>query len=297
MTLTPAITRWLTDQIGTLNHTKKIAASTSTTLYYVRDSDNRGYVLRLYDNDGWNALEPDLCQHEAMALQAVTQIDLPTPRLIAHEPDPSVAGVSLLLMSQLEGTVVLKSDNMDDYLQQAAHALAKIHHAPITDFAWHFKRYKPPNKLIIPTWTKQNMIWEQIITTVRQSVPPSPTIFIHRDYHMANYLWQDGKLSGVVDWINACLGPAGMDVGHIRVNLAELHGVAIADKFLDAYQCANPDFVYHPYWDMVAVCDVYLYDDNPPIVYQPWVEYGITDLTDALILKRAEAYVASLLNR
>ncbi|MEO0596894.1 MAG: aminoglycoside phosphotransferase family protein, partial [Chloroflexota bacterium] len=165
------------------------------------------------------------------------------------------------------------------------------------DFAWHFKRYTPLEKLIIPTWTTQNAIWEQIITTVRQSAPSSPTIFIHRDYHMANYLWQDGKLSGVVDWINACLGPAGMDVGHMRVNLAELHGVDIADKFLDAYKRANPDFIYHPYWDMVAVCDVYLYDDNPPIVYQPWVEYGITVLTDALILQRAEAYVASLLNR
>ena len=38
--------------------------------------------------------------------------------------------------------------------------------------------------------------------------------------------------SGVVDWANACLGPAAVDVAHFRVNLAVLHGPATADAVL-----------------------------------------------------------------
>ena len=112
---------------------------------------------------------------------------------------------------------------------------------------------------------------------------------------MTNFLWQDGKLTGVVDWINACLGYAGLDIGHMRVNLAQLYGIEISDKFLQAYQISNPDFEYTPYWDAVAIGDTALYDDEAPTIYPPWVDFGIQGLSDALMLERAEAYANHIL--
>lgn len=47
---------------------------------------------------------------------------------------------------------------------------------------------------------------------VREPRPQVKPCFIHRDYHPTNILWVDDKVSGVVDWVNACRGPAGIDI-------------------------------------------------------------------------------------
>ncbi len=76
-------------------------------------------------------------------------------------------------------------------------------------------------------------------TTAR---PTGPDAFIHRDFHPANLLWVDGRLTGVVDWVNACVGPAGVDTAHCRVNLAILWGAEAADRQLPG----------DPAWDVEA---------------------------------------------
>lgn len=102
-------------------------------------------------------------------------------------------------------------------------------------------------------------------------------------------------MSGVVDWVNACRGPAGVDVGHCRINLAQIHGLAAADQFLIAYQrLAGQQFIYHPYWDLRC-----LFDFNPEqlTVYDGWPANGLHHLTPPLLGQRLEAYLASLLRR
>lgn len=37
-------------------------------------------------------------------------------------------------------------------------------------------------------------------------------------------------MSGVIDWGNACIGSAAVDLAHLRVNLAVLHRVDVADR-------------------------------------------------------------------
>lgn len=295
MTLNSAIRTWVQEQIGNIIQEEKLQGSTSTTLYRISSVDKQ-YVLRLFDNQEWLATEPDLCEHEASALKTATSATVRTPECIAFEADATVAGMPLLLMELLPGEVCLKPDNMDDYLRQAAEALASIHRVEAPDFAWKHYRYKPIHDLKVPTWSAFPDKWQAIIDILQSPEPEAKTVFIHRDYHMTNFLWQDGKLSGVVDWINACTGYAGTDVGHMRFNLAQLYSTEISDKFLQAYQIANPDFEYMPYWDIVAIGDTILYDDKPPGIYQPWVDFGVEGLTQALMQKRAEAYAGHILS-
>jgi aminoglycoside phosphotransferase (APT) family kinase protein len=54
---------------------------------------------------------------------------------------------------------------------------------------------------------------------------------IHRDYHQANVLFEDGRLIGVVDWTAACTGPVGIDLAQMRMNLAWEFDVELADAF------------------------------------------------------------------
>jgi hypothetical protein len=110
------------------------------------------------------------------------------------------------------------------------------------------------------------------------------------------FLWKDGQVSGVVDWVNACVGPVEIDIGHCRVNLALLFGVESADQFLEAYQTlASGSFNYDPYWDVVSICDFFL--PGPPEVYSGWKAFGIHDLHNEMMRERADEYLMSVLKQ
>ena len=130
---------------------------------------------------------------------------------------------------------------------------------------------------------------------MKDIAPTTKQTFIHRDFHPTNVLWHDGNVSGVVDWVNACRGPANVDVGHCRVNLALLHGVEVADQFLDAYlNVANREFEYNPYWDLLTIFD-FIEVNEPPTVYEGWINLEVRGLTDTMMRERMERYLISLL--
>ena len=86
-----------------------------------------------------------------------------------------------------------------------------------------------------------------------------------------------------------------IDASWCRVNLAGLYGVETADRFLRAYESlAGPAFSYHPFWDLMVIIEGL---PGPPDVYPPWVEFGLRGLTDALMLSRSDAYLASVMGR
>ncbi len=85
---------------------------------------------------------------------------------------------------------------------------------------------------------------------------------IHRDFHPDNVLWSDGRISGVVDWANACLGPAAVDVAHFRVNLAVLHGPATADAVLPG----------DPAWDLELAMGFLEWGPGADAWAGPWPE-------------------------
>jgi hypothetical protein len=62
-------------------------------------------------------------------------------------------------------------------------------------------------------------------------------------------LWEGGEVSGVVDWVNACIGPREDDVVHCRVNLAIIGGQALADRFERRYCEVTGAPLTDPYWD------------------------------------------------
>jgi len=74
---------------------------------------------------------------------------------------------------------------------------------------------------------------------------------VHRDFHPGNLLWDNDRVSGVVDWVASCVGPPEEDVAHCRVNLARQHGQPTADRFLDLWLHATGRTDYDPYWDLV----------------------------------------------
>jgi len=248
-------------------------------------------VLRRFVREDWLAREPDLATHEAVALRIVEGGGLPAPRLIAVDDDGSQAGAPSVLSTLLIGRPVIVPGDMDSWLRRMAEALPVIHaiRPSPTQLPYSYKPYYDIVGLRLPEWSRCPDVWTKALAAAGERRPSADEHLIHRDYHPANILWQRGHITGIVDWVNSCRGPAGVDIGHCRRNLAILHGVEVADRFLDeCLRWAN----YDPYWDVVTLLDAL----PGPQPFAGWSALG-ADVTLETVRGRADGYVASLVER
>lgn len=260
------------------------------------DGEKRTVVLRLFNNEEWLGHQPALARHEADVLRlAVRNEGVATPRILAFDETGSESGMPAVLMSRLEGAVELTPPDIGCWLDGMASALAAIHRVEPGEFPWRYYRYCDASKLDASSWSRHAGRWQEAAAIALEPEPFAPQRFIHRDYHPTNILCAEGKVSGIVDWVNGCVGPAGIDVGHCRVNLAQLHGLQAADDFLDAYcRHAGDAYAYDPYWDIVSLIDYAFWE---PEVYGGWTDLGVTGLTNAIVRERLDDYLLSLLER
>src|SRR5690625_5015364 len=283
------------DSHAVVESIEQLKGSTSSTLHKISLRSNQGMqnvVVRQFDNEEWLEEEPDLARHEAESLRLAAKVDVKTPEIIAFDETGSKCGTPAVLMTMLGGTVELKPKNMGIWLDELASALVKIHKVEAANFPWSYFTYNDIASLEIPSWSSAPKAWEKAIEIVKGPQPTYKACFIHRDFHPTNVLWQDGKVNGIVDWVNACRGPAGIDVGHCRLNLAQLYDVATVDSFLKAYQrYAGDTFRYDPYWDFLSLIDILF---GPPTVYPGWAAFGVSGLTDQMMAERLDKYVDSL---
>lgn len=283
------------DKRAVVQSIEKLKGSTSSTLYRISlkvDESMRHVVVRQFDNEDWFQEEPDLARHEAESLHLAREATVKTPEIIAYDEASHTCGVPLVLMSLLEGAVDLKPDSKSNWIDELAKTLVDIHKVEAGHFQWEYFTYQDIQSLEVPSWSRVPAAWEKALQVVKGPRPAYQEKFIHRDFHPANVLWKDGEVSGVVDWPNACRGPAEIDLGHCRVNLAMLYDVATADAFLTAYQhTAGANFTYHVYWDLVSLVDILF---GPPTVYSGWTAFGVTGLTDPMMERRLDAYAQRL---
>ncbi|AFC30235.1 hypothetical protein PM3016_3392 [Paenibacillus mucilaginosus 3016] len=253
-------------------------------------------VLRLFHDEEWVSDQPDLAVREAESLRHASRCaGVQTPKILAIDKTGAHCGVPAVLMSRLPGRVVLQPPDPKRWVEAMAEAISRIHEVEAGDFPWSFSPYCDASKLDTSSWSKVPDQWKEAARIVTGPRPTPAVRFIHRDYHPANVLWTGEEVSGIVDWVNGCTGPAGIDVGHCRVNLALLHDAGTADAFLSSYQeHAGDSFVYDPYWDLVTLIDFAFW---PPEVYRGWTDLGMTGLTDEMMGERLDLYLLSVLKR
>jgi aminoglycoside phosphotransferase (APT) family kinase protein len=296
----PTAVEWLARAIGGGAQDIRVVpmkGSTSSSLFRVQTApgvDTPRYVLRVLDNREWLAEEPDLAAHEAAALGEARAAGLPAPEPVAFSAEEVGFGAPVVLMTFLEGAVELRPADREAWLQALAGELAAIHRHPASGFAWQYASWVDMTNLAPPTWTARPRAWERAIAVVGRGRPQADPVFIHRDYHPTNVLWRDGAISGVVDWVNACRGPAAVDLAHCRTNLAVMYGIAVADRFLEHYREAAAGFVYDAYWDLHSLLE-WCFPELE--FYRPWQDFGLAVIPQETLRQRVEAYLQSVLSR
>ncbi|WP_174615563.1 phosphotransferase family protein [Virgibacillus ihumii] len=299
--LSKQVLDWVVDNTNpkaTVESFQQLKGSTSSTLHRISLQSGQKlnhYVVRQFDNEEWLGEEPDLAHHEAECLRMAKKTGVVSPEFIAYDKNGDICGNPTILMTYLDGEVELNPKWMDQWLYGLAEALEAFHGMDADDFPYRHSSYNDIFSFEVPAWTNVSTTWKKAINLLKGPCPETRECFIHRDYHPANVLWKDGSVSGVVDWVNGCKGPRGVDIGHCRVNLAMLYGVETADGFLREYRkLAGSKFTYEPYWDLLSVADMLV---GPPEVYPGWEAFGVTGLTNEMMKERLDRYVVSLMER
>jgi aminoglycoside phosphotransferase (APT) family kinase protein len=294
---------WAAKAVGKgarVGRVRRLRGGTSTTMHAVDIVDRSGtthkLVLRRYVIERWVAEEPDLAEREARTLDLLATSRVAAPRQVAVDPDGRASGMPAVLMTRLPGRVIIDPPDIERWLRGMAEELPLIHDVRVARVAVQpFAPYYDLRKIELPRWSKQPKLWERALEIARQRQPRARKCFIHRDYHPANVLWSRGKLSGVIDWPNASIGPPEVDVAHCRGNLAILHGVDVADAFLDAYRSVTGVRDYDPHWDLARVFDGNFH--SQPRVWEGWTELGIRGLSSRVVAERLEEFVRQAVER
>jgi aminoglycoside phosphotransferase (APT) family kinase protein len=253
-------------------------------------------VLRRFTLPAWQ--EPEGAEREARILDVLKGSGVPAPELIAIDANAEACDVPALLMTRLPGRLDLRPRDMGAWLARLAGPLPAIHSLAVP--AGRIPPYQPyydPSLLTPPSWTAQRDAWRQVVDLLAGPRPASADVFVHRDYHPANILWSRGRISGIVDWTDASIGPAEVDVAHCRLDLACLFGVASADEFLEAHQTllGRSAAAWHPCWDALRISESSRVDE--PDVFPGWQGVGAEEPTRELVKARLDEYAVSIAAR
>ena len=245
---------WMEAMAGEVEKTEPLAGGISSEAYAINLARGGRLVLRLHTNAERVAKEPGIAAREAYSLQLAAAMDIPAPRLIAVDLDGSHAGVPTVLMTHLPGSPQLDRPPTDSQLGQVAQLAAAIHEAAAEEHPYQYSTYVDLENTEPPAWSETPATWERAIELARQPPPATDQVFVHRDFHPGNILWQDDQLTGIVDWVDAGRGPADVDAGHCRLNMVQLWGATTSDAFAAAYQTATG--ALDPHWDLVSFLEV-----------------------------------------
>lgn len=294
LTCPPNALAWCEHHLGQkIVSVNQLKGSTSAILFDLETDAGEHVVLRLFHLKDWLEMEPDLALHEARVLQRLASSAVASPALIGFDETGAETTHPAVLMGKLDGRVELDPPDLENWLTQLAQTLCQIHQIPTEGFDWQYKHWFDPQKMIVPEWSHHPKAFEALIEQMRQPAPDMPNVFLHRDYHPTNVLWANGRISGVVDWVNGCVGPAMVDVAHCRLNLVSLYGLEAADYFLDQWLSFAGQDAYSRWWDICGLAngDVFGHELG---VYGGWAAFGKNDVTVELLVERLDLFAKSL---
>ena len=259
----------------------KLIQNNGHVVLHALEVDNRGVrrklVLRRYIDLDWLRREPDLAEREAKVLQLLESVpELHTPKLVAVDPHGRELGWPTLLMTRLPGREQWKPPSIERFA-----AVAPAVHAVRAPKGFRrYRSYYDFTTIEPPPWSSQPKLWERAFAVAAQARPGAgPQCFIHRDHHAGNVLWSYGRVSGVIDFVEACIGPPAIDFARARLNLAAQVGISAARRY-----ARYPGVAVDPVWDIVDACDCgrgtngVLPGDNPGPGLEAFVADALSEL-------------------
>jgi len=202
---------------------------------------------------------------EYSALQFLQDYDVPAPEPLYLDDEGTVLGRPGIVMGYVPGSLL--EDPVDHpqgplaWAREMATVLAQIHTIPGAQardvlFEANAEATWFVRDGIVPDYMQAHPDGMRVWRAVSDSCPrlePVPPALVHIDYWRGNVLWEQGRISAVVDWEEASCGDPGIDVGYCMMDLTIMGFLEEAAEFLQAYETA----IGHPvpnlaFWQLAA---------------------------------------------
>jgi len=281
---------------GMLSEVLPLAGSYSNLTHLVRgctaDGSSLQFVVRRYVY----GKRAEKARVEFSALQFLQDYDVPAPEPLYLDDEGTVLSRPGIVMGYVPGSLLEDPGDHPEgplaWAREMATVLARIHAIPgkqakdalfdaNAEATWFVRDGIVPDYMQAhPDGTR---VWQAVSNSYPRLEPVPPTL-VHIDYWRGNVLWQDGRISAVVDWEEASCGDPGIDVGYCTMDLVIMGLLDEAAEFLQVYETA----IGHPvpnlaFWQLAAVA-------RPMYNMADWI-------TDAGKGERFHSFIAAALER
>lgn len=243
--------QWAKDVIGPITGVRELTGGWTSTMLALTSDTGDEVVLRLMTREPWRTHGAGLTTRESEIQGMLAGTPVPAPRTRALDADGLSCGFPAHLMTLVPGRIDL--DRIDvAFMGELADTLVTIHDVAPTVDVRAYQSWAWVAKFQAPRWARDPGLWLDAFALLRTDPPAFQPCFIHRDFQPRNVLWQGGRITGVVDWVETSIGPAWLDVAHCSTNLALVHGIDAADMFALAYT-ERTGQEEQSYFDVMAV--------------------------------------------
>lgn len=262
-------------------------------------SGRPSYVVRRFDGEGDRPAAS--ARRLWTVLSALRHVDLPVPRPILLDEGPLI-GVPVLVMTLCEGGVVRPpAAEPAAWIEAYAGALAAIHDAhmaPVPGISRCTGQEAELERLAgRPAEGDLRATWEDVVAALRLhvvAVRAVDPVLRHGDVWFGNTLWRDDRVTGLLDWGEACVGDPREDLGYARLDLHLVLGAEAAAAFRRAYERRRDVMPDLAYFDLLAAA-------RGLVWLSGWVdgyhEVGLTELSLTLARARLLAFVSDAMSR
>ena len=180
-------------------------------------------------------------QTEFDLLDALLAKGLPVAQPLAVDDSKSLLPNDYLVLTFIGGSSLIESPDRAAYIEGAAEMLAQIHETPVEGLPELPARREPLPEAF--DYWPQGPEWEELKTNLQQaSFAPfsGKTVLCHGDFWPENILWQEGRITGVLDWEDAALGDPLSDLACSRLEFRYRFGISGMQQFTEAYAAKRP---------------------------------------------------------
>jgi aminoglycoside phosphotransferase (APT) family kinase protein len=246
------------------------------------DGGTQRMVLR--QPDGALRGNPRAAANEFLLLQRLRAAGLPTPAPQLLDESTELFPAPYLVIEYIDGAPELSPPNVLQPMTQFASRLVVIHRveparAGLAFLPTYTPRFIHQRDARYPDDSLRAAHIRDVLTRAWPSRSRNRLVLLHGDYWPGNVLWKDGRIVGVVDWEEACVGEPIVDLAIARLDMLWAFGIERMHEFTNDYRTESGfDLTDLPYWDLDAALRPVF---NIGEWAAGWPGFGRPDVTEA----------------
>ena len=204
---------------------------------------------------------PTVASDEFNLLQVLGSQGVSVPKPYVVDDSCLFFDRSALLIEYMEGQTEFAPTDRNDYIEQMASALSKLHQIDCTKVDVSFLPRQIDHDRKLRNIALLNRISIECKTDIHEKIlaffqmpSKNPAAILHGDFWPGNLVWKDGRLVAMIDWEDAALGDPLADLANGRLEMLFHYGAETMEQFTKQYVAKMPglDRSHLAYWDLYA---------------------------------------------